>query len=91
MTWRYQAVWHEKGDSRFYTIYEVCVNDDGQLKIWTNQRPFSPGGESWDELQLDLGKMYEDCWNWQPIHITELRPGVTFQRNPRSEKPGEKT
>jgi hypothetical protein len=90
MTWRYQAVWRKQdgipGGERVYSVCEVYFDDDGRLAHWTEDPAIAASGETWDELQHDLGKMYEDVWSWMPVSFAELRPGMTFERNPRSDK-----
>jgi hypothetical protein len=82
MTWRYQTVWQGDGAERTYSLIEVYM-DGGQLRLWTTIPMNAPGGNTWDELQRDIGRMYEDCWGWQPVAFAELRPGMVFRRRER--------
>jgi hypothetical protein len=77
--WRYQPVWQDEGAERTYSIVEVFLDGD-RLQSWTQNPTIAPDGDTWDELQRDLGRMYEDCWNWQPVALAEMRVGMTFHR-----------
>ena len=88
MTWRYQAVWHEHDDGRAdekdraYSLCEVYLNEDGRLDSWTMNPAIAPGSDTWEGLQRDIGRMYEDCWNWEPVAVADLHAGMTFKRRP---------
>jgi len=89
MTWRYQAVWREGtgvlAGERHYSICEVYLDDDGRLANWTENPAIAPGGESWEDLQRSVGRMYEECWNFEPVAVADLQAGMTFRR--RQTKP----
>jgi hypothetical protein len=83
VTWRYQTTWVEQKGERTYFICEVYLDESGRLASWVDNPEFGAKGDTWDDLQRDLGKMYEDCWNWQPVALAELRVGMIFQRRER--------
>jgi len=86
MTWRYQAVWGvgtgKFAGERHYTMCEVYLDDAGRLLSWTKNPAIAPGAEDQEALQRDIGRMYEDCWNWEPVAVADLHAGMTFKRRP---------
>jgi hypothetical protein len=83
MTWRYHPVWQEQHGERIFSLIEVFLDDSSRLACWTQNPTIAPGGDTWDELQRDIGRMYEDCWNWEPVAFAELHTGMVFRRRAR--------
>ncbi len=79
MSWRYQPVWTETENERSYTLCEVYLDDNGQLKDWTETRNMSPSGANLEELARDLKLMSNDVLRWEPVNYDDLKVGMIFK------------
>lgn len=77
MPWRYQPVFTIDEAGPAYTLVEAIFDKDGNFEAWAEGDAL-PMGESQDELVHDLQRMLVDAVAWEPVLLSELKPGCKF-------------
>mgnify|MGYP003432318788 FL=1 len=70
MTWNYRVIQNTKDDEDFYYIKEVYYDQDGNIKLYSEDS-IAPHGLTYDELREDL-EMMLNAFNYPIITGNEL-------------------
>ena len=80
--WRYQPVitgTHGEPDQTL-SLCEVYLDEDGKLASWAKALDCAPFGDNIAELLSDIRRMKADAKQWKPVHASELKVGLAFQK-----------